>query len=128
MLFRSLPEVGVAKILTKALKRPFVQILLNAGLASNENEALFLGNGVGETEDGQFMVFDALQRTTTEWWSSGIIDPAKVELSALENSLSVAQLLMTLGGVVAHAFSSEEQSIQAMQNGLIKAINNGDLE
>ena len=106
----------------------FVQILLNAGVASNYEEALFIGNSAGSSEDGSFVVYDALKREAVEFWSSGIFDPAKVTLSALENSLSVAQLLMTLGGVVAISFSEGEQQVKAMQEGLVKAINNGELE
>lgn len=125
---RMLPADGPASILTKALKKPFVQILLNAGVASNPEEALFIGNSAGRSEDGSFVVYDALKREAVEFWSSGIFDPAKVTLSALENSLSVAQLLMTLGGVVAISFSEGEQQVKAMQEGLVKAINNGELE
>lgn len=125
---RTLPAEGPGAILAKALKKPFVQILMNAGVASNREEALFIGNNAGQSEDGQFVVYDALKREAVEFWSSGIFDPAKVTLSALENSLSVAQLLMTLGGVVAISFSEGEQQVKAMQEGLVKAINNGELE
>jgi len=125
---RTLPEVGPAQILSKSLKKPFVQILLNAGVASNPEEALFIGNDAGRRKDGDFFVYDALKREPVEFWTSGIFDPAKVTLSALENSLSVAQLLMTLGGVVAINISEGEQQVRAMQEGLVKAINNGELE
>lgn len=125
---RQLPLEGSGSILRKALSKPFVQILLNAGVAANTEEALFNGNSVGINEAGEFMVFDALKHTTTEFWASGIFDPAKVTLSALENSLSVAQLLMTLGGVIAMNVSEGEMQVKAMQEGLVKAINNGELE
>jgi chaperonin GroEL len=125
---RMLPSQGPSQILAKALKRPFIQILINAGVASNPEEALFIGNEAGQREDGTFVVYDALKREAVEFWSSGIFDPAKVSLSALENSLSVAQLLMTLGGVVSMSFSEGEQQVKAMQEGLVKAINNGELE
>lgn len=125
---RNLPTEGPGAILAKALKKPFVQILLNAGVAANTEEALFIGNNVGQSEGGSFFVYDALKRETCEFWESGIFDPAKVTISALENSLSVAQLLMTLGGVVAISFSEGEQQVKAMQEGLVKAINNGELD
>lgn len=125
---RTLPQEGPAAILGRALKKPFIQILMNAGVASNPEEALFIGNNAGKAEGGEFMVYDALKREAVEFWTSGIFDPAKVTLSALENSLSVAQLLMTLGGVVAMSFSEGEQQVKAMQEGLVKAINNGELE
>lgn len=114
-------------ILAKALKKPFVQILLNAGIANNEEEALTIGNGVGKV-DGEFRVYDALKRESVEFWQSGIFDPAAVTISALENALSVAQLLMTLGGVVAISMSDGEAQAKAMTEHLAKAVTNGDLE
>jgi chaperonin GroEL (HSP60 family) len=68
------------------------------------------------------MVYDVLTRGFVEWWAGGIMDPAKVTLKALENALSVAQLLMTCGGVVANKVDPESERIQQMQDGMLKAI------
>jgi chaperonin GroEL len=125
---RTLPSEGANEIFARALKQPFIKILHNAGIASNDEEALFIGNQVGQVEGGEFRVYDALRMETKEFWSSGIFDPAKVTISALENALSVAQLLMTLGGVVAVGISEGEEQVKRMQEGLVKAINNGELE
>jgi chaperonin GroEL len=112
------------EIFVKALRRPFAQILLNAGVASNEEEALFNGNSVGlDTETKTFMVFDALKRTNVEFWESGIFDPAKVTVNAVQNALSVAQLLMTTGGAIARQVSEAEEQIQQMQKGMMSAMN-----
>lgn len=110
------------EIFSMAFKKPFIQILLNAGVASNEAEALFNGNSVGLKTD-KFMVFDALKRIQVEFWESGIFDPAKVTISACQNALSVAQLLMTTGGAIARQVSESEESIQQMQKGIMSAMN-----
>ncbi len=138
---RQLPTTGFNQILSKALTRPFTQILLNSGVASNEEEALFIGNQVGLEEssrtlpDGQteivenprFFVYDALKREVTEFWASGIFDPAKVTITALQNALSVAQLLMTCGGAISRQPSEGESQIREMQKGLMQAMSSGEL-
>jgi chaperonin GroEL len=112
------------EIFHNALRRPFTQILLNAGVASNEQEALFNGNTVGlDTETNTFMVFDALKRTQVEFWESGIFDPAKVTVNAVQNALSVAQLLMTTGGAIAREVSEAEQQLEKLQQGISSAMN-----
>jgi chaperonin GroEL len=120
---RKLPQVSYNSIFENALKRPFVQILLNAGAAANDQEALFIGNNVGMTQEGEFKVYDALKHETVEFWESGIFDGAKTVSQSLQNALSVAQLLMTTGGAIALAVSDEEQSIKTMQKGILQAMN-----
>lgn len=112
---RQLPKTSHNQILIKALSRPFIQILLNAGVASNDQEAMVVGNQVGQTKDGDFFVFDALKRETAEFWASGIFDPTKVTITALQNALSVAQLLMTTGGAIVRSSTEGEQQIKAIQ-------------
>jgi len=126
---RNLPQVGPSQIFVQALTRPFVQILLNAGITTTEDDALInFGSKVGEQPDGLFYVFDALKREQVEWYTSGIFDPAKVTLSALSNSLSVAQTLMTTGGAIARTLNDGEHQARAMQEAMLKAVNNGELE
>ena len=125
---RSLPNTGSHQILRRALMRPFVQILLNAGVASNEQEALVIGNQVGQSEDGtQFFVYDALKKEVVEFWASGIFDGGKTVINALQNALSVAQLLMTTGGAIAFVTSDGEDNAKAFQKAL-SAIQNGEAE
>jgi chaperonin GroEL len=122
---------GPEGIFKRALMVPFSQILRNAGAIhkdENGNESVVVAPGekdgdIGPTLDGQkFLVFDALTMTYIDWWESGIMDPTKVSLTALENALSVAQLLMTLGGVVAFSSNEDEQRIQQMQNAMVRAM------
>jgi len=116
----TLENNGARQILKKALKRPFVQILLNAGVAGSTEEALNISSRVGVGSDSQFYVFDALKKESVEFWESGIFDGGKTVISALQNALSVAQLLMTTGGAIARHRSDGEEQAQAFQ----KAISN----
>ena len=124
----TLPNVGVTQIFVRALTRPFIQILLNAGVVPNESEAMTLGATIGLREDGSFLVYDALKRESVEWYESGIFDPTAVTINALRNALSVAQLLMTTGGAIARNVSAKEQEARAMSEGFMKAMNQGDQE
>jgi chaperonin GroEL len=111
----SFEERGPADIFIEALRAPFQQIMENAGLKVDPST-------LGHSVTSEFVVFDALKGQYVEWWSGGIMDPAKVTLSALENALSVAQLLMTLGGAIVVERTEGEQQVRAMQEGLLKAI------
>jgi len=114
--------LGPIKIFSEALQEPISQILENAGITEQEWSGK-LGYGVGDKSN--FMVYDALDRKIVEWWSGGIMDPAKVTIAAVENALSVATLLMTLGGVIVENRSETEQQVKTMQEGLMQAVNEG---
>jgi chaperonin GroEL len=116
---RSLADVGVESILRRAITAPFKKILDNVGLSESDSETF--GQKIGQSDSG-FMVYDALSQKLVNWWDAGILDPAKVTLSALENALSVAQLLMTLGGVIGTEFTEDEQRIKMMQDGILKRV------
>ena len=109
-------EIGPASIFFLSLQRPFAQIMDNAGLSNVSVDK------VGPFENGKFHVYDAVERKVVEWWESGIMDPTKVTLSAVENALSVAQLLMTLGGAIVHQKDESQEQVKQMQEGLMKAI------
>ena len=83
-----------AEIVLKALEAPLYHIAANAGL-----EGSVIINKVAESEGG--MGFDALTETYVNMVESGIIDPAKVTRSALQNATSVASTLLTTESVVA---------------------------
>ena len=83
-----------AEIMLKALEAPLYHIVANAGL-----EGSVIINKVAESEVG--MGFDALTETYVNMVESGIIDPAKVTRSALQNATSVASTLLTTESVVA---------------------------
>ena len=83
-----------ASIILKALEAPLYHIAANAGL-----EGAVIINKVIESEVGTG--FDALKGEYTDMVSAGIIDPAKVTRSALQNATSVASTLLTTESVVA---------------------------
>jgi len=83
-----------AKIVLKALEAPLCHIAANAGL-----EGSVIINKVKESKVGTG--FDALKEEYVDMVSAGILDPAKVTRSALQNATSVASTLLTTESVVA---------------------------
>ena len=83
-----------AKVVLKALGAPLFHISANAGL-----EGAVIINKVRESEVGTG--FDALTEQYVDMVENGILDPAKVTRSALQNATSVASTLLTTESVVA---------------------------
>ena len=83
-----------ANIILKALEAPLFTISYNAGL-----EGSVIVNKVRESEVGTG--FDALHGEYVNMVDAGILDPAKVTRSALQNATSVASTLLTTESVVA---------------------------
>ncbi len=84
-----------AKIILKALEAPLYHIAANAGL-----EGSVIINKVRESEVG--VGFDAYKEVYVNMVDAGILDPAKVTRSALQNATSVASTLLTTESVVAN--------------------------
>ena len=84
-----------AKLILKALEAPLFHIAANAGL-----EGSVIISKVKELEPG--MGFDALHEEYVNMVEAGILDPAKVTRSALQNATSVASTLLTTESVVAN--------------------------
>ena len=83
-----------AKIILKALEAPLFHIVTNAGLEGSViiNTVREKGLGIG---------FDAYKEEYVDMVEAGILDPAKVTRSALQNATSVASTLLTTEAVVA---------------------------
>ena len=87
-------KTGV-QIIAKALEAPIRQIAANAGLDGSvilEKVRASGKNGYG---------FDAYKEEYCDMIASGIVDPAKVTRSALENAASVAEMVLTTESLVA---------------------------
>lgn len=84
-----------AQIVLKALESPLFHIAANAGLEGN-----VIVNKVKESEIG--VGYDALKDEYVDMVAAGILDPAKVTRSALQNATSVASTLLTTESVVAN--------------------------
>ncbi|MFG6348201.1 MAG: chaperonin GroEL [Lachnospiraceae bacterium] len=82
-----------ANIILKALESPLMIIAQNAGL-----EGAVIINKVRESEAGTG--FDVLKEEYADMVQAGIVDPAKVTRSALQNATSVASTLLTTESVV----------------------------
>ena len=83
-----------AQLVLKALESPLFHISANAGL-----EGSVIINKVRESEEG--VGFDVLSEEYVNMVDKGILDPAKVTRSALQNATSVASTLLTTESVVA---------------------------
>ncbi|MCR5720286.1 MAG: chaperonin GroEL [Lachnospiraceae bacterium] len=83
-----------AKIVLKALEAPLFHIAANAGL-----DGSVIVSKVREAEPG--VGFDAYNEEYVDMVKAGILDPAKVTRSALQNATSVASTLLTTESVVA---------------------------
>ena len=83
-----------AKVVLKALEAPLFHIAANAGL-----EGAVIINKVKESEVG--IGFDAYKEEYVDMVEAGILDPAKVTRSALQNATSVASTFLTTESCVA---------------------------
>ena len=95
-----------AKVVLKALEAPLYHIAANAGL-----EGAVIINNVRESEVG--MGFDALHEKYVNMVEEGILDPAKVTRSALQNATSISGTLLTTEAVV----STIKEEVPAMPAG-----------
>ena len=99
-----------AEIILKALEAPMYHIAANAGL-----EGSVIINKVRESEVG--IGFDALKEEYVDMVADGILDPAKVTRSALQNACSVASTLLTTESVVAN-IKEETPAVPANGGGM----------
>lgn len=97
-----------AMILAKALEEPVKQIAENAGI-----EGSVVVAKLKESKDG--IGFDALTGEYKDMVKSGIVDPAKVTRSAVENAASVASMVLTTEAAVVDI--PEEDPMPAMNPG-----------
>ena len=84
-----------ARIILKALEAPLFHIAANAGL-----EGSVIINKVKESPVG--VGYDAYNEEYVDMVEAGILDPAKVTRSALQNATSVASTLLTTESAVAN--------------------------
>lgn len=96
------------KIMKKALRAPYEQIMENVGLDVVLNTRDFFEQRFGFNQDQletqilseNNIVFDAREKKVKNALEVGIIDPVKVTRTALENAVSIATLLSTAGGAI----------------------------
>src|SRR5436190_15744715 len=88
-------QVGV-EILKRALEEPTRQLVNNAGLEGS----VVVQNLRVRQQTNPNEGFDVVTEQYTDLIKAGIIDPAKVTRSALENAASVAAIILTTDALV----------------------------
>jgi chaperonin GroEL len=104
-------EATGVNILRRALEEPLRQIAVNGGW-----EGSVIVEAVRKMEPGNG--WDAQKGEYTDMFVAGIIDPAKVTRSALENAASVAALLLTTETVVTDLPEKEKAPMPGMGGGM----------
>lgn len=109
-------EATGAKILHKALEQPTRLIVSNAG----EDAGRVLGEleRLTKEQKNPNLGFDVLTMEYVDMVKSGIIDPAKVARSALQNAVSAAIMIMTTECLVAEAPKKDEANHAPMGGGM----------
>jgi len=111
-------EATGARIVSKSLEAPIKQIAENAGLE---------GGVVIEkirSENSANYGLDASNGTYTDMFKAGIIDPAKVTRSALQNAASIAGLFLTTEALIA----DKPEKTPAMPGGGMGGMGGGDMD
>ncbi len=98
-------KTGVSIVL-KALEEPIRQIAANAGL-----EGSVIANKVMSSEKG--FGFNFATNEYADMISAGIVDPAKVTRSALQNAASVAAMVLTTESLVTDIKDPQAEAAQA---------------
>ena len=98
-------QTGI-NLVKRAVEEPLRQIAYNAGL-----EGSVVVEKVKNTEAG--VGFNALTEEYTDMVKAGIVDPAKVTRSALQNAASIASLVLTTETIVADKVD-ENAAVPAM--------------
>lgn len=97
-------NVAIARdIVRTAVQAPFIKILANAGVEDWWNYTP--GNGE---------IYDAKNHKTVDAFEAGIIDPAKVVITALKNAASVAGTILTTESVIFEKKEKDEKSPDPM--------------
>src|SRR5690606_37742774 len=94
-----------ATILMRALEEPARQIAANAGA-----EGSVIVNAIRQNSDGKYGYNAAADTFVDDMFSAGIVDPAKVTRTALQNAASIAGLLLTTEVVIADHPEKEEKA------------------
>jgi len=100
-----------ARILMRALEEPARQIAANAGA-----EGSVVVNAIKNRNDGKFGYDAANDVYVDDMFAAGIVDPAKVTRTALQNAASIGALLLTTEAVIADRPEKEDKS-PSMQGG-----------
>jgi chaperonin GroEL len=96
-----------ARILIRALEEPARQIAANAGA-----EGSVVVNAIKNRNDGKYGYDAATDTYVDDMFAAGIVDPAKVTRTALQNAASIGALLLTTEVVIADKPEKEDKAPQ----------------
>ncbi len=94
-----------ATILMRALEEPARQIAANAGA-----EGSVIVNAIRQKNDGKYGYDAATDTFVEDMFAAGIVDPAKVTRTALQNAASIAGLLLTTEVVISEHPEKEDKA------------------
>jgi chaperonin GroEL len=103
------------KILRSALEKPFRLLISNAG--EDAGKILAEIERLSKEKGNKNLGFNVLTMEFADMVEEGIIDPAKVTRSALQNAVSVAVMILTTDSLVAEMPKNEEGSPGGMGAG-----------
>ncbi|MFO7546871.1 MAG: chaperonin GroEL [Trueperaceae bacterium] len=101
-----------AMILVRALEEPTRQIAANAGA-----EGSVVVNAIKNNNDGKYGFDAATDQYVPDMFAAGIVDPAKVTRTALQNAASIGALILTTEAVIADMPEKDDKSGPPMPGG-----------
>ena len=104
-------DIG-AHIVKEACEKPFTQILVNAGYSTVE--AQILATNLVIAGNDVWLGYDIRNEKTVNMKEAGIIDPAKVTRTALENAASVAGTVLLTECVVVDSPDEDNNQVDPM--------------
>lgn len=106
-------DPDIIETLGAALAEPFFVIFRNLGYSESETWEAFWVPMQDNVEKGITTVYDAQEGKWTDAFEGGILDSTPAVLEAIRNSLSIATLLGTLGGVAVFPRDTELERQEA---------------
>ena len=100
------------QIVKRACRKPFIQILENAGYDTTQAE--MIGNDLCNSGDDYWAGYNLQTGEVTNMEEAGILDPTKVTCTALQNAASVAGTILLTECVVVDHPKQEETPQQPM--------------
>ena len=104
-------QVGV-NILEKALEQPIRTIIKNTG--GDDGKVMAEIERKSKEENNENIGYDVLKMDYVDMVESGIIDPAKVTRSALQNAVSAATMIITTECLVTDIPKKEDKAPMQM--------------
>jgi chaperonin GroEL len=95
----SISEDNAEKNLCIAIAAPFYQILCNAGIEKASAEEINISNTILDHDNFNFG-YDVQNEKFVDMLQAGVIDPAKVVITALQDAVSIAGLFLTTEAVL----------------------------